>query len=133
MSVGLLIVAHERIAPVFAEVAVQLLGQCPLPLGVLPVASDCDPEDVKVRARIEVERLDEGEGVLVLTDIFGGTASNVAVSLKEDRRVEVVAGINLPMLVRVLNYAGLDLPKLAEKAITGGRDGVFNCPAQGER
>jgi PTS system ascorbate-specific IIA component len=71
-----------------------------------------------------VEQLDQGDGVLVLTDIYGSTPSNIASHLSSRPGVQVVAGLNLPMLLRVLNYARLDLATLAEKAVSGGREGV---------
>ncbi|MGC1953949.1 MAG: PTS fructose transporter subunit IIA [Gammaproteobacteria bacterium] len=130
MSVGLLIITHERIASVMADTAMAMLGRCPLPLAVLPVASDCDPDQLRKDAQAQVEMLDQGDGVLVLTDMYGSTPSNVAGSLIQIDRVQVVSGINLPMLVRVMNYPQLDLARLAEKAVSGGREGVFICPGQ---
>lgn len=130
MSVGLLIITHERIASVMADTAVAMLGCCPLPIAVLPVSSDCDPDQVRRDAQARVEVLDQGEGVLVLTDMYGSTPSNVAGSLISVNRVKVVSGINLPMLIRVMNYPQLNLNALAEKAVSGGREGVFICPSR---
>ena len=65
--------------------------------------------------------------MLVLTDMYGSTPSNIAVGLQREGRVDVVAGVNLPMLVRVLNYPFLDLATLAAKALSGGRDGIMPC------
>lgn len=127
MSVGLLIVTHERLAVVIVETVVSMLGRCPLPLAVLPVSGDCDPDEVRKEARNIIETLDEGGGVLMLTDIYGSTASNVASSLVEVDRVMMVSGINLPMLIRVMNYPNLSLPELTAKAVSGGRDGVIAC------
>jgi PTS system ascorbate-specific IIA component len=74
--------------------------------------------------------MDQGQGVLVLTDIFGSTPSNIAASLAEDGRIAVVAGLNLPMLVRVLNYPEDPLEGLTEKAIVGGNRGILACEAR---
>jgi mannose PTS system EIIA component len=84
-------------------------------------------EDAQRRADI----LDEGDGVLVLTDLYGSTPANLAVALGQRREhVRVLAGVNLPMLVRALSYAVLDLDQLVDKALDGGRDGVLRCGAR---
>jgi PTS system ascorbate-specific IIA component len=128
MSVGVLIITHEGIASAILETAVNILGECPLPVEVLPAARDCDTEALRRRVGEKVEALDDGDGVLVLLDIYGSTPSNVACSAADQKRMRIVSGVNLPMLVRVFNYPDLSLPELAEKALSGGRDGVFACP-----
>ncbi|CAK0770012.1 hypothetical protein CCP3SC15_4060003 [Gammaproteobacteria bacterium] len=70
--------------------------------------------------------LDQGDGVLVLTDMYGSTPSNIACRL-DSEKVRIVAGVNLPMLIRVLNYSYLSLEDLTNKAISGGRDGIIHC------
>ena len=75
-----------------------------------------------------LDQLDEGDGVLVLTDAYGSTPSNIACRLGARRQVAVVTGLNLPMLLRVLNYPALPLDELKEKAVSGGRDGVLLVP-----
>ncbi|RMD79214.1 MAG: PTS fructose transporter subunit IIA [Gammaproteobacteria bacterium] len=124
--VGLLLITHGRLGEALLETAEQMLGVCPLAAAALAVGRDEDPEALRRRARELVARLDQGAGVLVLTDIFGSTPANVASAL-QGPGVRVVAGLNLPMLIRVLNYPGLDLEGLAAKAESGGRDGVFLC------
>jgi len=127
MSVGLLIITHERIANAIVDTAVHMLGRSPLQVSVLPAPRDCDPDALRAEAFEHIDRLDTGAGVLVITDIYGSTPSNVACSLVDGERVLAVSGINLPMLVRVMNYPQLSLGELAEKAVSGGRDGVFAC------
>jgi mannose PTS system EIIA component len=127
MSVGLLIITHERIASAIVDTAIGMLGSSPLPVKVLTAAGDCDPDRLRTEALAGIESLDQGDGVLVVTDIYGSTPSNVACSLVDGRRVLAVSGVNLPMLVRVMNYSTLPLTELAEKAVSGGRDGVFAC------
>ncbi len=128
MSVGVLIITHEGIASAILETAVNILGECPLPVEVLAAARDCDTEALRRRVGEKVDALDQGDGVLVLLDIYGSTPSNVTCSIVDQKRMQVVSGINLPMLVRVFNYPDLTLPELAEKALSGGRDGVLACP-----
>lgn len=128
MTIGLLIITHNNIGADLVSTATAMLGVCPLSTEVLPVSQSCsDPEVMLKKARVLVESLDCGYGVLVLTDIFGSTPSNIARGLCIPGRVEVVAGLNLPMLVRVLNYPRLSLAELADKALSGGRDGILSC------
>lgn len=131
MSVGVLIITHEGIASAILDTAVNILGSCPLSVSVLPAARDCDTDTLRQRVEKTLDELDQGDGVLVLLDIYGSTPSNIACSAVDQDRVRVVAGVNLPMLVRIFNYANLSLPELAEKAVSGGRDGVFACPKDG--
>ena len=130
MGTGLLIISHNGIGLALIETAVQILGGCPLPLEVLSVAADCHPETLLDKARKIVVSLDHGAGVLVLTDLYGATPSNIAMRLMDSARVRIVAGLNLPMLMRILNYPHLDLDQLVDKAVSGGREGVFLVPQE---
>jgi PTS system ascorbate-specific IIA component len=85
-----------------------------------------DPNWLLPQVRELIGELDDGSGVLVLTDIYGATPSNLACRLIEPGRVECVAGVNLPMLVRALTYRNEPLEVVAEKALSGGRDGVVH-------
>lgn len=128
MSVGLCLISHNRIGEALLDTATSMLGGRPLPVAVIPVTSVCDPEKVLAQASAAVKDMDQGEGVIVLTDMYGSTPSNIATALKrENERVVVIAGANLPMLVRLMNYPGLDLGQLAEKALSGGQEGIFLC------
>lgn len=131
MSVGLLLITHNRIGVELLETATRMLGRCPLAAISLPVTVQDDPDQLREVAERYAERLDDGSGVLVLTDLFGSTPANIATALGTGERVRVLAGINLPMLVRVLNYPELELAALAEKALSGGRDGVMPCSRGG--
>ena len=127
MTTGLLIISHDNVGKAMVETASTILGMCPMVLEILSVSPGCMPDDVIEKACSAVRRLDKGSGVLVLTDMYGATPSNVANRLCEVNPVKVVAGMNLPMLVRVLNYPGLSLDELAYKALSGGQDGIFVC------
>jgi PTS system ascorbate-specific IIA component len=65
--------------------------------------------------------------VLVLTDMYGSTPSNIASRLVRERGWRLIAGVNLPMLIRVLNYSGLGIHELISKALSGGHDGIMLC------
>jgi PTS system mannose-specific IIA component len=131
VSVGLLIITHNEIGRVLLDTATSMLGTCPMECSVVSLTPSADPDALMQRARDEVARLNKGDGVLVLTDMFGATPSNIAASLCGSKDIMVVAGVNLPMLIRVMNYPHLTLAQLANKAITGGNDGIFPCQPTG--
>lgn len=132
MTVGLLIITHGRIGEQLLDTAKSMLGLCPLQTACLAVSQHCDPDTLFGETREWYEMLDRGEGVLVLTDMYGSTPSNVANRLLNEPglRAQVVAGVNLPMLVRVLNYPSLTLPELVNKALSGGHDGILLCEGE---
>ncbi len=132
MTIGLLLVTHNQIGTDLLATATSMLGMCPLATEVLPVTQNSDPHALLVKARQLVRELDQGEGVLVLTDIYGSTPSNIACGLLDSGHpVKVVAGLNLPMLIRILNYPRLNLTEIADKALSGGKDGVLVCGCEG--
>ncbi len=124
MSVGILLITHDLIGTTLLQSARSILGVCPLPATNLSVSQNSEPEKLLSAARQAAQELDSGAGVLVLTDLYGATPSNIACRLQETGGRRVIAGLNLPMLIRVLNYPDLDLDELAGKAVSGGRDGV---------
>jgi PTS system ascorbate-specific IIA component len=130
MSVGVLLITHDQIGTVLLDTAVKILGRCPLHAEVLSIPLNGDVDVLRRNALALTHAMDEGQGVLVLTDIFGATPSNIAASLAQDGRVSVVAGLNLPMLVRVLNYPQDPLAGLTEKALAGGNRGILACEAR---
>lgn len=133
MSVGLCLISHNRIGEALLDTAVSMLGGQPLPAAVIAVAPASDPAQILEEARAAVRELDQGDGVIVLTDMFGSTPSNIATALKRDNeRVTVIAGVNLPMLVRLMNYPRLGMAQLKDKALSGGREGIFSCGPEGE-
>jgi mannose PTS system EIIA component len=92
---------------------------------ILDIVRDTEPEQNRRQAREMVTALEQGDGVLVLTDIYGSTPSNIACALQSIDNVRIVTGLNLPMLIRVMNYADRDLEQLTEKASSGGHDGIL--------
>ena len=128
--IGVLIVTHGSIGESLLSSASQILGGLPPLVATLGVSRNDDPDDIRLRAGELVEGLDQGDGVLVLTDIFGATPGNVVSKLLEDGKVEGVSGVSLPMLLRVLtgrngsNPAGLSV--LVQRAMTGGAEGLVH-------
>lgn len=131
MNVGILIITHGEAGAALLQAAVDVLGICPLSTCALAAPTGCDPDKIATEARRAVLDLDSGDGVLVLTDLYGSTPSNIACQLRALSNVRVVSGLNLPMLIRILNYPKLDLDELLHKAVTGGRDGVVTCRVEG--
>ncbi len=132
-GVGVLIVAHDPVGSALLGVATAILGNPPLPIENLPVPLDVDTEMATDKARILIRNLNQGAGVLVLTDMYGSTPANIACRLLADPAIRVVSGLNLPMLCRIFNYAALDLEQLAEKAADGARDSILLCAVEEKR
>jgi PTS system ascorbate-specific IIA component len=129
MKVGLLIVSHDGLGQALIDTVTATLGCCPMDVRLLSVSRSADPDALVAQARQFAREIDHGDGLLVLTDIYGSTPSNIACRLQDIPEVRVVAGVNLPMLFRIFNYPELGLDALAEKALSGGRDGVMAaCP-----
>ena len=133
MSVGLLLITHNDIGTSLLETAIRMLGCCPLNAETLSVTNEMERDFLAEQARTMARELDTGQGVLVLTDLFGSTPANIANALEVRSGLHVLSGVNLPMLVRVLNYPALPLTEIAQKALSGGRDGVLLCPCHEQK
>lgn len=125
MSVGVLLVTHGKLGHLLLETMTDMMGVLPLRTDVLEVRRVQATDVLLLQGRRMIERLDNGVGVLILTDAFGSTPSNIATQLTDQPRVEVVAGVNLPMLVRIFNYPKCDLQVMARNAVEGGQRGVM--------
>ena len=125
MSVGILLLTHEKMGADLIATAHHILGRAAGQVEAHAIPPGSDAETALRETVAHVRRLDSGDGVLVLTDVYGATPSNVADRLA-DRGLTIrrVSGVNLPMLLRVLNYAEQDLPELAQTAAQGGRNGI---------
>ncbi|HER34074.1 MAG: PTS fructose transporter subunit IIA [Halothiobacillaceae bacterium] len=131
MTVGILLICHNDIGAQLIETATDMLESLPTRLDHIDVHQDDDPIDLLNTARRRVTELDGGEGVLVMTDMYGSTPSNIAHRLRDRHAVQVLSGVNLPMLVRALNYPRLPLADMTAKACSGGRDGIIQEGASG--
>lgn len=127
--VGILIISHGTLGEALIHCASHVLNKRPPRLKQLGVTAQDDPHLLLPQARKLVKELDEGEGVLILSDIYGGSPSNIAAKLLVPGRVEGVAGVNLPMLIRVLTYRDKPLQTILTKAVSGGCEGVVRIPA----
>lgn len=127
-AVGLLIITHDGIGQTLLQNAVHILGgDCPMAVETLAITDEQSRESYEVQAMAMAQRLDTGAGVLILTDIYGASPANVARSVDIGESKSMVAGVNLPMLLKIFNYSQLDLVELTEKAITGGQESIMMC------
>lgn len=127
--IGIVVVAHAPVASALAECARHVLGELPA-LAVSDVQADEPPEPAARELAGRIAALDDGAGVLVLTDIKGATPSNIAHSACELARAagvacDLVAGLNAPMLLRALSYRERPLGEVRECALAGGAKGVM--------
>src|SRR3990172_9762120 len=102
--IGILIITHGTLGESLVHCASHVLNKRPPRLKQLGVTAQDDPSLLLPQARNLIKELDAGDGVLILTDMYGGTPSNIAAKLVVPKKVEAVAGVSLPMLIRVLTY-----------------------------
>jgi PTS system ascorbate-specific IIA component len=126
--IGILIISHGTLGESLIHCASHVLNKRPPRLKQLGITAQDDPTLLLPQARNLVNELDAGDGVLILTDIYGGTPSNMAAKLVSPGKVEAVAGVSLPMLIRVLTYRDRTLQVIVTKAISGGCEGVLRVP-----
>jgi PTS system mannose-specific IIA component len=124
--IGILIVAHGTLSDSLAGAVTHVLGARPSQFKTLQVAATDDPLNLLPHARELVAELDTGDGVLIFSDIYGATPCNLATKLLVAGRIEGVAGVNLPMLVRAFTYRDKGMETMIKKAISGGCDGVLH-------
>ncbi len=123
--VGLILVSHGRIAESFLEVSREIFGPVQ-GVRVVSLSEPIDQEQVMMDIQRVRNEIDQGEGILILTDMFGGTPANLCFSLLEDRRVEVLTGMNLPMIMKILSSREeTSLAELARIAMDCGRENIY--------
>ena len=125
MNVGLLLLTHNDIGSQLLLAAKSTYGSIPLRTELLSIDHYDKPSDIINLAKQYVKVLNNGKGVLILTDMFGSTPSNIAKEFASLQDVNIVSGINLSMLLNIFNYPESNLKKLTDKALEGGRDGVL--------
>jgi PTS system ascorbate-specific IIA component len=124
--IGILIVTHGEIGTSLLDSASQILGARPPQVATLSVWRQDDPDDLVLRARELMEQIDDGQGVLILTDLFGATPGNVVSKLLEDGRIEGVSGVSLPMLLRVVTGRNGSVAAAVQRALSGGSEGLVH-------
>ena len=123
--IGILIVAHGTLGESLIHCASHVMGKRPQYLRQLGVTIHDDPDAILPQGRDLIRFLDQGQGVLVMTDIFGATPSNIACNLLVPGKVQGVSGVNLPMLIKSLTYREHPMDVLIEKAMAGAQEGVI--------
>jgi len=124
--IGILLITHGTLGESLLQNVYHVLNKRPPMLAQLGVVAQDDPLAILPLARAMLAQVDDGDGVLVMTDIYGATPANVASKLLEAGRVEGVAGVSLPMLLRALTYREAGMETLVVKALSGARDGALN-------
>jgi PTS system mannose-specific IIA component len=125
---AILIIAHAPLAHALRSCALHVFPDCGAHLAAIDVQPNVPPEETQAAARVAIEQLtgaDGVKGVLVLTDIFGATPSNVAQKLVDGVKSRLITGVNLPMLLRTVSYRNESLDALVSRAVIGGTQGVM--------
>ncbi|MBL8430175.1 MAG: PTS fructose transporter subunit IIA [Dechloromonas sp.] len=124
--IGILLITHGSYGEALIQNVSHMLNKRPLQVMQLGLTSQDDPLDMLPIAREMLALVDKGDGALILTDVFGASPANLALKLLERGRVEGLAGVNMPMLLRALTYRDRDMATLLVRARDGGRDGILN-------
>ena len=127
MKVALLIITHNQIGQELISTVRSILGNNKPPIDSISIPANLDPGDLGGYAdqiREKIIDLASRHKVLILTDIYGATPNNLARYFANEVNAVVISGVNLPMLLRVLNYSTQDLDELAITAIEGGKIGI---------
>lgn len=131
MKVNILIISHDEIGNALVNAVKNTFGKSiPLPIFTVEVQPHTDPDEIIPKLKKLVDsKTDQCDGFLILTDVFGATPNNIAQKI-QNNNIRIVCGLNLPMLIRVLNYPNCSLEELAKKALAGGQAGIVECESQ---
>jgi PTS system ascorbate-specific IIA component len=125
---AILLIAHAPLANALRQCALHVFPDCGAAVTAIDVQPNLSPDETLAAARIAMEQLTAAgnvQGVLVLTDIFGATPSNVAQKLVDGVASRLITGVNLPMLLRSVSYRNEGLDTLVSRAVIGGTQGVM--------
>ena len=126
--IGIMVVSHEPLGTALIHCTRHIFGRLPPQLAALDVIPDEDPAAALAGARELLARINDGSGVIVLTDLFGATPSRIAQGLAEPQRVAVLAGASLPMLVKALNHRRAPLDDLVQLLLESARNAIAEIP-----
>jgi len=129
---GILLVTHNGLGDSLIDCVRHVTGSIPARLKSLSVLAEDEPKSKEEEGRTLIDLLDTGDGVLILTDVYGATPSNIARRLCQPGRVAGVAGVSLPMLLRVSCGPDLPLNELVQRAVQGGRDCIVPLNSESE-
>ncbi len=124
--IGILVISHEPLGTALIRCTRHVYGRLPPQLAALDIMADEDPERAQQTAKDLLARITDGSGGLVMTDIFGATPSRIASRLGERQKTAVVAGVNLPMLLKALSLRreGMPLEEMVEQLLVSARAAV---------
>ena len=120
--IGLILVTHGRLADEFVAAMTHVVGKQEA-VATVSIGPNDDMESRRAEIEKAVKKVDSGTGAIILTDLFGGTPSNLAISLMQRGKIEVIAGINLPMLIRLSKARSC---MTLDKAVVAARDAGRN-------
>jgi len=124
--ISILLITHGELGKSLIECATHVLGDKPLFLESLSIENDCTHESMFKQISEKINLLDQGDGVLILTDIFGATPCNIITKIIKPGKVSAIAGVNLSMLIRTISYRNEPFDSLISKAIQGAQDGIIH-------
>ena len=124
--IGILLITHGKLGKSLIECATHVLGEKPKFLDSLTIENDCAHDNMYKEISEKINLLDQGKGVLILTDIFGATPCNIITKIIEPGKVNAIAGVNLSMLIRSISYRHESFEALIAKAIEGAQDGIIH-------
>ena len=127
--ISILLITHGELGKSLIECATHVLGDKPLFLESLSIENDCAQESMFKQISERINLLDQGDGVLILTDIFGATPCNIITTIIKPGKVSAIAGVNLSMLIRTISYRNEPFDSLISKAIQGAQDGIIHIQA----
>lgn len=125
MNVLVLLITHQGLGAAMRETVTEIMGDPPLAMACIEPAIEESAEAARQRAIKTTQQIaSQYDGLLILTDAYGATPSNIAVSVGQHQQAPVIAGLNLPMLLRVMSYPSLSPNHLAAKALSTAEDGI---------
>ena len=126
--IGILLVTHGELGPQFISTG-RLIGlHSDEAVSALTIDPSDSPESLREKLAQSIKSVSKGDGVLILTDLFGGTPTNISLTFLEEGEVEVVTGLNLPMMIKAVNArADHDLPSLAQLASEAGKENIYRA------
>lgn len=127
--ISIILITHGELGKSLIECATHVLGDKPLFLESLSIEKDCTHENMFKQISERINLLDQGDGVLILTDIFGATPCNIITKIIKPGKVSAIAGVNLSMLIRTISYRNEPFDSLISKAIQGAQDGIIRIQA----
>ncbi len=124
MSVALLLISHKGIASSLLDTASSIVNDTPVNMAYVEIPMDAPVDVMRQNIQGKLDQFDQNKEVLFLTDIYGGTPSNLASCFISNKNTRLISGLNLAMIIKAINYRNLPITELVEKIIQGGRQSI---------